>query len=170
MTDEIDRPQVPGYYWVRHRTPSGRVRTTVGHVYRMAHDDKARPDAVFLDGENFSVRDEIFLGWAGPIAEPSWDQPLVAEENLWGPGPADLHEIASMARRARLEISQATGDAGVAVVVAVALVGQPPYVFSGRNVSNTGKGPDAQVLSEMVQLSISKYVASFPKIDDEEPS
>jgi len=173
---EIDRPRIPGYYWVSHRALSRDERTTVVRVYRRSRDGETLPDTVFLDGAYYSVDDEVFLKWSGPIEDPRWVSALPGrqsspdEESPWKPGPADLSQISHMARRARAEIARATGDAGVAVIVAVALVDLPPLVFAQRNVSNTGEGPDAKVLSDKIARAVGEYLEAFPTPEDEWPS
>lgn len=62
------KPNVEGFYWCKCRGQlSGKIHTTVVAVYRPNATDGLR---VFWDGENFSINDDCFTAWSGPIEPP----------------------------------------------------------------------------------------------------
>jgi hypothetical protein len=82
MRYTTDRPTLEGFYWVRYwAAMADREYETVVWVYyngafRAVDPNRAHganlsgPNAVFWDGENYSITDDQLRAFAGPIPRP----------------------------------------------------------------------------------------------------
>jgi hypothetical protein len=74
-----DKPTVPGFYFVMACGDlSGNVHQTVVRIYKSQKDLKS-PDRVFWDGDGFSIDNDCFGEFAGPITEPIVNYDTVKE-------------------------------------------------------------------------------------------
>lgn len=72
MAWSTKKPTIEGYYWVKAKGQlSGQEYIHPVKVYRSSRL-KPVPDSVFSDGDNFSIKHDLFMEW--------WDEQIVLPE------------------------------------------------------------------------------------------